>query len=132
MHPNSREALLRRRETGTLTWRAPALMLPARAALAVGAQAVAAAVFLLRGSPTPWRDSEPWLPVYATLIDAGCLTLLWRLTRHEGIRLRDLAGIDRMRLARDVLLGLALIPPHALMDGATVLIPLLQTATARA
>jgi hypothetical protein len=26
------------------------------------------------------------------LIDAGCLTLLWRLTRREGIRLFDLVG----------------------------------------
>jgi hypothetical protein len=27
------------------------------------------------------------LPVYGTLIDAGCLVLLWRLTRREGIGL---------------------------------------------
>jgi hypothetical protein len=48
--------------------------------------------------------------VYATLIDAGCLTLLWRLTRREGTGLFDLAGFRRSRLGRDVLLGLALIP----------------------
>jgi membrane protease YdiL (CAAX protease family) len=48
--------------------------------------------------------------VYATLIDAGCLTLLWRLTRREGIRLFDLLGFERARLVRDALLGLALIP----------------------
>jgi membrane protease YdiL (CAAX protease family) len=76
----------------------------------VGAQAVVAAIFALRGSPTPWKDSEPWLPVYGTLIDAGCLTLLWHLTRREGIRLFDLVGFERARLGRDVLLGLALIP----------------------
>jgi hypothetical protein len=110
MDANSYEALLRRREAGTLTWRGPALMLFARAALGVGAQAVVAAVFLLRASPTPWHDAEPWLPVYATLIDAGCLALLWRLTRREGIGLFDLVGFARSRLGRDVLLGLALIP----------------------
>src|SRR5262245_15808529 len=87
-----------------------ALMLFARTALAVGAQAVVAAVFALRGSPTPWRDSEPWLPVYGTLIDAGCLVLLLLFTRREGIRLFDLAVFDRARLGRDALLGLALIP----------------------
>jgi hypothetical protein len=48
--------------------------------------------------------------VYGTLIDAGCLALLWRLTRREGIRLLDLIGFERTRLVRDVLLGLALIP----------------------
>lgn len=110
MNPNSHEALLWRREASTLTWRGPALMLFARAAFAVGAQAVVAAVFALRGSSTPWHDDEPWLPVYWTLIDAGCLALLWLLTRREGIGLFDLVGFERSRLARDVLLGFALIP----------------------
>jgi membrane protease YdiL (CAAX protease family) len=85
-------------------------MLLARAGLAVGAQALVAAVFALRSSPTPWQDAEPWLPVYGTLIDAGCLALLWRLTRREGIRLFDLVGFEPTRLVRDVLLGIALIP----------------------
>jgi hypothetical protein len=107
---NSHRALLHAREVGTLTWRGPALMLFARPVLAVGAQGVVAAVFALRGSSTPWHDAEPWLPVYGTLIDIGCLTLLWRLTRREGIGLFDLVGFDRTRIIRDALLGLALIP----------------------
>jgi membrane protease YdiL (CAAX protease family) len=111
MNPNSRAALVQRRDAGTLTWQGPALMLLARAAFAVVAQGVVAAVFALRASPTPWHDAEPWLPVYGTLIDAGCLVLLWRLTRREGIRLVDLVGFERTRLARDALLGLVLIPP---------------------
>ena len=48
--------------------------------------------------------------MYGTLIDAGCLALLWRLTRREGIRLFDLVGFERSRLVRDLLLGFALIP----------------------
>lgn len=48
--------------------------------------------------------------MYGTLIDAGCLALLWQLTRREGIRLFDLVGFDRTRLARDALLGVALVP----------------------
>jgi membrane protease YdiL (CAAX protease family) len=111
MEPNSHDALVRRRDAGRLTWRGPALMLFARAAFAVVAQALVAAIFALRSSPTPWRDAEPWLPVYGTLIDAGCLSLLWWLTRREGIRLFDLVGFDRTRLGRDIALGLALIPP---------------------
>lgn len=110
MDPNSRDALARRRDAGTLTWRGPALMLFARTTLAVAAQGLAAAVFALRASPRPWHDAEPWLPVYGTLIDLGCLALLWRLTRREGICLFDLVGFERRRLARDFLLGLALIP----------------------
>jgi hypothetical protein len=84
MDPNSHEALIQRREAATLTWRGPVLMLFARAACGVGAQAVVATVFAVRASPTPWHDAEPWLPVYGTLIDAGCLALLWQLTRREG------------------------------------------------
>lgn len=110
MQPNSHDALLLRRDAATLTWRGPALMLFARAAFVVGAQALVAAVFALRSSLTPWHDAVPWLPVYGTLIDAGCLTLLWRFTRREGIRLFDLVGVERNRLGRDVALGLALIP----------------------
>ena len=110
MDSNSDEALLRRVNAGALTWRAPVLMLLARTTCAVLAQALVAAVFAMRSSPTPWRDAEPWLPVYGTLIDAGCLALLWRLTRREGLHLSDLVGFNRARLGRDVLLGLALIP----------------------
>jgi hypothetical protein len=62
MDPSFHEALLRWRDAGTLTWRGPALMLFARAALAVGAQAIVAAVFASRSSPTPWHGAEPWLP----------------------------------------------------------------------
>ena len=110
MDPNSHDALVHRRDAGTLTWRGPALMLFARAVFAVLAQGVVAVIYVLRGSPTAWHDAERWLPVYGTLIDAGCLTLLWRLTRREGIRLFDLVGFERSRLGRDLLLGLALIP----------------------
>jgi hypothetical protein len=109
MGPNAYDALLRR-DAGTLTWRGPVLLLFARSVCAVVAQAIVAGIYALRGSPTPWLDAAPWLPVYGTLIDAGCLALLWRLTRREGIGLLDLVGFERSRLVRDVLLGLALIP----------------------
>ena len=48
--------------------------------------------------------------MYGTLIDAGCLVLLWRLTRAEGIGLFDLVGFKRSRLLHDTLVGVALIP----------------------
>lgn len=110
MQENSYQAILRRRNAGALTWRGPALMLFARSAYAVLAQGLVAAVYALQSSPAPWRDASAWLPVYGTLIDAGCLVLLWLLTRGEGIGLFDLVGFDRARLLRDVLLGFALIP----------------------
>jgi uncharacterized protein len=98
----------------TLTGRSLTLMLFTRTACALAAQALVAGIFALRSSPTPWHDAEPWFPVYGTLIDAGCLAMLWRLTRREGIGLLDLVGFDRSRLARDVLLGLMLTVPSLL------------------
>ena len=97
-------------ESTTLNWRGPALMLFARSIFAVGAQGVAAAVLALQGWSAPWHEAEQWLPIYGTLIDVACLTLLWRLTRREGIRLFDLVGFKRSHLVGDVLLGLGLIP----------------------
>src|SRR5215510_6852173 len=102
MGPNAHAALIRRRDAGTLTLSGPALMLFARSGFAVAAQAVTAAVFALRSSPHPWLDAAPYLPVYGTLIDAGCLALLWRLTRREGIGSFDLVGFERARIGRDV------------------------------
>lgn len=110
MDANSRDALLRRSEAATLTWRGPALMLFARSAFGVAAQAVVAAVLVLQASASAWHDAAAWLPVYGTLIDAGCLALLWQLTRREGIGLFDLVGFTRARLAGDALLGLLLVP----------------------
>jgi membrane protease YdiL (CAAX protease family) len=103
-------ALVRRATTGALTWRGPVLMLVARSVFAVMAQALVAVIFALRSSPAPWHDAESWMPVYGTLIDVGCLTLLWQLTHREGIGLGDLIGFDKSRVGRDLLLGLALIP----------------------
>ncbi len=109
--PNSRAALRERQAAGVLAWTGPIVMLIARATLAVIAQGVVAAIYAARGSAAPWRDAGPWLPVYAIIIDGGCLLLLWRLARREAITLGDLIGFDRRRLARDFLFGLALIPP---------------------
>jgi hypothetical protein len=108
---NARAAIEQRRAAGALTWAGPAAMLFARPAFAVIAHGLVAALFLLQGSTTPWRDAAAWFPVYATLIDAGCLALLWVLMRREGVSLGSLLGFERARLGRDVLFGVLLIAP---------------------
>jgi uncharacterized protein len=112
--PNSRSALQERRVAGVLTWHGPALVLFARSVLAVAAQGLVAAIYATVGSSTPWLDAAAWLPVYGTLIDAGCLALLWWFARREGVTLAGLIGFDRGRLGRDFVLGLALIVPSLL------------------
>jgi membrane protease YdiL (CAAX protease family) len=90
-------------------------MLFARSALAVAAQALVAAICAAQGSATPWRDAAVWFPLYAILIDGGCLGALWWLARREGITLLDLTGFDRERFGRDLLFGAALIVPSLVL-----------------
>lgn len=105
---NARAVLERRRDTGALTWAGLATMLFARSICAIVAQGLVAAVLAVRGSAAPWRDAAAWFPVYATLIDAGCLALFYMLMRREGARLVELLSFDRRRFGRDVLVGLLL------------------------
>jgi uncharacterized protein len=97
------------------------------------AAALVAAFLALRGSATPWRDAAMWFPLYATLIDAGCLGLLWVLMRREGGRLTHLIAFDRAQLGRDVLLGLILIAPSLIFIlGGVALASLVVYGTAAA
>jgi len=109
--PNARATLERRHDAGALDWAGPATMLFARSIFAVIAFGVVVGLLSLQRSPAPWRDAAIWFPIYATLIDAGCLALLWLLMRREGGRLIDLLSLDRARLGRDALIGIALIAP---------------------
>ncbi len=98
---NSQSAIRERVASGRVTWSGPLMMVFARLGLALILQVVLAVLFT-RGS---LADAGHWWPVYAILIDLGCLALLLRLTRREGLRLLDLASFDRKRLGRDLLLG---------------------------
>jgi hypothetical protein len=82
--PNSRTVLERRHADGGLKWSRAVMMVLARSVLAVVAGGVVAAGFAAQGSAAPWRDAAGWFPLYAVLIDAGCLALLWRFTRPRG------------------------------------------------
>ncbi|WDR01942.1 CPBP family intramembrane metalloprotease [Devosia algicola] len=85
-------------------------MLAARPVLAVLSQGLVVLIYIANGSAAPWRDAGTWLPVYGTLTDLGCLFLLWRLTRREGIGLIDLIGFRRGQLVRELQLGVGLVP----------------------
>jgi hypothetical protein len=108
---NSRAALAERRAMGALGWPGPAMMLFARPVFALAAQGLVAAIYWTRGSRAPWLEAAPWLPLYGSLVDIGCLSFLWWLSRREGLTLLDLMSFERKRLARDMLLGIALIAP---------------------
>lgn len=89
-------------------WTFPLLLVTGRSALIFAAQALVALVFLIRGTRNPWLAAAPWWTVYGTLVDVGCLALLWRFTRAEGISIRGLIGPIRLRGGRDLLLGVGI------------------------
>jgi len=105
---NSKGNIQERVQTGQITWKWPVLLVFARLFFAVIAHALVAGLFMIKGHSTPWQAAAPWWIVSGTLIDIGCLILLVKLTRREGIRLIDLINFQRERLGRDLLLGLGL------------------------
>jgi len=113
---NSPSAIQQRIQAGRVGWASPLVLTTARTGLILLVQVVVATGFFLRGDPSPWRAQAPWWTVYATLVDIGCLLLLSRQARREGIRLVDLFGIERSRLGREVLWGLRMIIMHWPMD----------------
>jgi membrane protease YdiL (CAAX protease family) len=125
--PNTQADAQHRPNNKHMSWAGPLLMLIARPAFAIAAQAAVAGVFYLRGEAKPWLSAAPWWTVYGTLIDIGCLLALTYFMRRERGNLRDLFGLQPGRLRRDTLLGLVYalgILPFGILGGfiGTVLI----------
>jgi len=104
--PNSRSQLETRIADRRLSWTRPLVVLPSRILFMLLAQGLVAIAFF-RYSARPWFAAAPWWTVYGTLIDIGCLILLWKYTRHENITFRDLLGPVHLRYGRDIFLGIA-------------------------
>jgi len=80
----------------------------ARPLLALLVQGLFTVVFLLLKVQSPAVAVRHWWTVYGTLIDLGCLALLFWMTRREGIRLFDLISFDKRKLKTDVLIALGI------------------------
>jgi hypothetical protein len=103
---NSQAEVEKRATLGQISWAGTLVMVTGRTVLAVVAQAIVAFIYVLRHNPSPWRAAAPWWSIYGTRVDIGCLALMARFTRSEGIRLRDLIGKIRLRWGRDVFVGI--------------------------
>ena len=86
----------------------PLLMLFARSGFILLVQGIIYLLFLSLDVPNASVVIRNWWPVYGTLVDIGCLGLLFWLTRREGIRLTDLIGLDIKRLKTEIPLGFGL------------------------
>ncbi len=105
---NSLEAVQPRLAEGRVPRYGPILMLMARSAFILIAQGLTFLLFLQLNVPNAAVVIRNWWPVYGTLVDLGCLGLMFWLTRREGIRLLDLVGLVKSKLKTEVPLGLGL------------------------
>ncbi len=105
---NSFESSQSRLAEGRIPRYGPWLMLIARSALILIAQGLTFLLFVQLNVPKAAVVIRNWWPVYGTLVDLGCLGLLFWLTRREGIHLLDLVGLVKNKLKTEVPLGLGL------------------------
>lgn len=101
-------AIQSRLQAGRVPRFGPWLMLIARPAFALAAYGVALIFLRLLNIPNAAVAVRNWWTVYGTLIDFGCLALLFWFTRKEQIRLRDLISFSKARLKTDIPLGLGI------------------------
>jgi len=104
---NSQAEIERRVRQGQISPTGPLMLMTGRSFFMIPAQGLVAGIYWLRGHPSAWNAAAPWWTVYGTLVDVGCLALMVKFTRPEGIRLRDLIGRVRLRWGYDILLGMA-------------------------
>ena len=105
---NSPEMTGSRLAEGRIPRFGPLLMLAARPALALLTYGIAVLLFTQLNIPNATVAVRNWWSVYGTLIDIGCLGLLFWLTRRERIRLIDLISFDKSKLKTDILIGLGI------------------------
>ena len=117
---NSFEAIQARFAQGRIPRYGPMLMLIARSAFILLAQGIAFLLFLQLKVPNASVIIRNWWPVYGTLVDIGCLGILYYLTKREGIRLLDLISLVKSKLKKEIPLGLGLfilIAPITIFGG---------------
>ena len=108
MEINSQQAIQARLSEGCIPRYGPMLMLIARSALILLAQGLTYLFFIQLNVPHASVVIRNWWPVYGTLVDFGCLGLMYWLTKQEGIHLLDLIGIVKSKLKTEIPLGIGL------------------------
>ena len=94
---------------GRITWIGPLGVIASRSIFIILAQAVVVLIFVGMRNANPLRASTAWWQVTGTLVDIGCLALMFWFTRREGISLLDFISLNKRKLGRDVLLGLGIL-----------------------
>ena len=108
-HANGVARIRERIGAGRVGWGWPLVMAFIRLPLIACGLAVALAIYVLGGADHPFLAALLSASLVTVIVNLVSIVLLHRLTRAEGIALRDLIGFDRTRLLPDVAWGLALL-----------------------
>ncbi len=93
MPVSSIECIQSRLAEGRIPRDGTVLLLISRSAFILLAQGRARLFVFLLNVPNAAITIRTWWPVYGTLVDIGCLGIMYYLTQREGIRLIDLIGM---------------------------------------
>jgi hypothetical protein len=106
--PNSFEAIQFRLAQRCIPRWGPLLVLFSRSAFILLAQGLTLLILLQAKIPHASVVIRNWWPVYGTVVDIGCLGIMYWLTKREGIHLLDLVGLVKSKLKKEIPLGLGL------------------------
>jgi hypothetical protein len=105
---NSAESIQTRLAAGRIPRYGPILALLSRSAFILLFQGITFLILKQVNFPNASVAIRNWWSVYGTMVDFGCLALLFWLTRREGVPLLDLVSFVKSKLKTDLALGLGI------------------------
>lgn len=98
------------RSTSRVSWLKVLAMVLLPALFALGTNLAVTGGFAASGTPDPTAVAGEWINAWTLLVYALMLLCVYLLARSEGLRLSDLANLDRGNLTSDLWQGLILAP----------------------
>jgi membrane protease YdiL (CAAX protease family) len=120
---NSRDEIRKRIDSRQINRTFTILAVLVRPALFIGVQGLMVLLLLALKYKTPALIATSWWTVYGTVVDFGCLLVIFLLLRKEKVRISDLLTFDKSKIGRDLLIGLGIIMivfPLAIITGSVI------------
>jgi membrane protease YdiL (CAAX protease family) len=120
---NSREEIRKRIDSRQINRTFTLLATLVRPALFIGVQGLMVLLLVALKYKTPALTATSWWTVYGTVVDFGCLLVIFLLLRKEKVRIKDLLTFDKSKIGWDLLIGLGIIVivfPLAIITGSVI------------
>ena len=120
---NSREEIRKRIDSRQINRTFTILAVLIRPVLFIGVQGLMVLLLIALKYKTPVLTATSWWTVYGTVVDFGCLLVIFLLLRKEKVRISDLLSFDKSKIGWDLLIGLGIIVivfPLAIITGSLI------------